>query len=349
MESQGLNAHSSSDAQSPWQQKVQVTAYGFDEAYPKVWLIFEALCLVALLGFFVWSCFIRQPRGDPKKPLPIKAVIAARMMNIITLFLGIFKATVQQSYVVVSMLNQIFYLIAVMLGFYIFWKLIQKLLERLAEEKPSKAFALVAITHWILLGMLSALSAAECALYIAFITKGINVGEGYMKLAYEYNKVSAALSILCWIASMEVLGWIIFIFVSAAPDRRAGLAPLSVGSFFFFLINFILAILQIIYVLEQNMAPEYLDAARTIIEFFCTMGIYTGVLLCFRKWHHVHISPPQKILEAGGDEREVSEEDCNSSLRSYHSMVYSQQQEQLRYSFPQGAASAQQVHMYMPR
>jgi len=152
-------------------------------------------------------------------------------MNIITLFLGIFKATVQQSYVVVSMLNQIFYLIAVMLGFYIFWKLIQKLLERLAEEKPSKAFALVAITHWILLGMLSALSAAECALYIAFIAKGINVGEGYMKLAYEYNKVSAALSILCWIASMEVLGWIIFIFVSAAPDRRVSLhLPCSIDA-----------------------------------------------------------------------------------------------------------------------
>lgn len=383
-----MNAHSSSNAQSPWQQKVQVTAYGFDEAYPKVWLVFEALCLAALLGFLMWSCFIRQPRGDPKKPLPIKTVIAsilsyamqvlllskvicvltansARMMNIITLFLGIFKANVQQSYVIVSMLNQIFYLIAVMLGFYIFWKLIQKLLERLAEDKPSKAFAPVAIAHWVLLGILSALSAAECALYIAFVVKGINVGERYMKLAYEYNKVSAALSILCWLASLEAFCWIIFVFVSSAPDRRvrlyiscsinemltkqAGLVPLSVGSFFFFLINFVLAILQIIYVLEQNMAPEYLDATRTIIEFFCTLGIYAGVLLCFRKWHHVHISPPQKILEAGGDEGEMSEEDCNSSLRSYHSMVYSQQQEQLRYSFPQGAVSAQQVHMYMPR
>jgi len=144
-------------------------------------------------------------------------------MNIITLFLGIFKATVQQSYVIVSMLNQIFYLIAVMLGFYIFWTLIQKLLERLAEDKPSKAFAPVAIAHWILLGILSVLSAAECALYIAFVVKGINVGEAYMKLAFEYNKVSAVLSILCWIASMEVFGWIIFVFGSVVPDRRVSL------------------------------------------------------------------------------------------------------------------------------
>lgn len=145
------------------------------------------------------------------------------MMNIITLFLGIFKANVQQSYVVVSMLNQIFYLIALMLGFYIFWKLIQKLLERLAEDKPSKAFAPVAVAHWVLLGILSALSAAECALYIAFVVKGVNVGERYMKLAYEYNKVSAALSIFCWLASLEAFCWIIFVFVNSAPDRRVRL------------------------------------------------------------------------------------------------------------------------------
>lgn len=153
----------------------------------------------------------------------VLTVNSARMMNIITLFLGIFKANVQQSYVIVSMLNQIFYLIAVMLGFYVFWKLIQKLLERLAEDKPSKAFAPVAIAHWVLLGVLSVLSAVECALYIAFVVKGINVGERYMKLAYEYNKVSAALSIFCWIASLEAFCWIIFVFVSAAPDRRVRL------------------------------------------------------------------------------------------------------------------------------
>lgn len=124
-----------------------------------------------------------------------------------------------------SMLNQAFYLIALMLGFYIFWKLIQKLLERLAEDKPSKAFAPVAIVHWILLGILSALSAAECALYIAFVVKGVNGSDGYMKLAFEYNKVSSALSILCWVASLEALGWIIFVFVAAAPDRRVLLLP----------------------------------------------------------------------------------------------------------------------------
>lgn len=123
------------------------------------------------------------------------------------------------------MLNQAFYLIALMLGFYIFWKLIQKLLERLAEDKPSKAFAPVAIVHWILLGILSALSAAECALYIAFVVKGVNGSDGYMKLAFEYNKVSSALSILCWVASLEALGWIIFVFVAAAPDRRVLLLP----------------------------------------------------------------------------------------------------------------------------
>lgn len=60
--------------QSSWDQKVQVTALGFNEAYTKAWLSFECLSLAALLVFFVWSCFIRQPRGDSTRPLPLKAL-----------------------------------------------------------------------------------------------------------------------------------------------------------------------------------------------------------------------------------------------------------------------------------
>lgn len=63
--------------ESAWHQQVRVTAYGFNEAYLKIWLVFECLSLAVLLGFLLWSCFIRQPRGDPKKPLPLKALIGS--------------------------------------------------------------------------------------------------------------------------------------------------------------------------------------------------------------------------------------------------------------------------------
>ena len=232
---------------SAWNQQVQVTSYGFNDAYPIIWIAFESLSLAALLVFLIWSCFTRQPRGDPKRPLPLKALIgsiliyawwvgyfpiwwvykefnlqcccSARIANIIILFLGIARATVQQSYIVLSMLNQIFYSVTAMLGFYIFWKMVQKLLERVAEKQPSKVFVPVAIVHWVLLAILSALSMAECGTYIAFIVKGINEGSGNLQLVFHYNKLSSGLSILCWVASFEILCWIVFAFVKSGDKK----------------------------------------------------------------------------------------------------------------------------------
>lgn len=118
------------------------------------------------------------------------------------------------------MLNQIFYLLAAMLGFYIFWHVIQKLLERVAETNPSKAFAPLAIVHWVLLGIMSAIAAAECAMYIAFVVRSIDDSSGSLLLAYEYNALSAALSIICWVASLEILGWVVFVSTKAGGDKK---------------------------------------------------------------------------------------------------------------------------------
>ena len=289
---------------------------------------------------------------------------SARLANIILLFLGIARATVQQSYVVLSMLNQIFYSLTAMLGFYIFWKTVQKLLERIAEKKPSKAFVPVAVVHWVLLAILSALSMAECGTYIAFIAKGINEGSRNLQLVFHYNKLSSGLSILCWVASLEILCWIIFAFAKSGDKKvfsfpysnnmnipilmcfmQAELTPLAIGGLFFFIINFVLAIFQIQYVLQQNLAPDYLNVVQSIIEFICTIGTYTGLILCFQKWSsNIRISAPQKPI----DDEEMKEESCASSIRSYHSMVYAQQQQQLHYAVPQGAPPSQQVHMFRP-
>lgn len=145
---------------------------------------------------------------------------SARVANIIILFLGIFQATVQQSYIVLYVLSQIFYLIAIMLGFYIFWHVIHKLLERVTEKNANRSFALMAVIHSVLLGIMSAIAAAECAVYIAFIAKSIGGFTDLLLLAYEYSALSASLSIICWLASTEILGWTIFVFVKAGGDKK---------------------------------------------------------------------------------------------------------------------------------
>ena len=145
---------------------------------------------------------------------------SARVANIIILFLGIFQATVQQSYIVLYVLSQIFYLIAIMLGFYIFWHVIHKLLERVTEKNANRGFALMAVIHSVLLGIMSAIAAAECAVYIALIAKSIGGFTDLLLLAYEYSALSASLSIICWLASTEILGWAIFVFVKAGGDKK---------------------------------------------------------------------------------------------------------------------------------
>lgn len=316
--------------------------------------VYSELCLVSRILSYMMSV----------QGTYLQFCCSARIANIIILFLGIARATVQQSYIVLSMLNQIFYSLTAMLGFYIFWKMVQKLLERVAEKKPNKVFVPVTIVHWVLLAILSALSMAECSTYIAFIVKGINEGSGNLQLVFHYNKLSSGLSILCWVASFEILCWIIFAFVKSGDKKvislpysnymrilmliwsiQAEFTPLVIGGLFFFIINFILAIFQIQYVLQQNLAPDYLNVVESIIEFICTIGTYTGLILCFQRWKsNVSISAPQKLT----DYEETKEESCASSIRSYHSMVYAHQQQQLHYAVPQGAPPSQQVHMFRP-
>lgn len=117
-----------------------------------------------------------------------------------------------------------------------------------------------------------------------------------------------------------------------------------------------MAILQILYVLEQNIAPDYLDAARAAIEFICTIGIYTGIMLGFQQWSHATVisAPRQKSME--DYEKQIMEDsDSSNSITastrsSYHNRAHSPPppQQQFRYSVPEGAPSAQQVHMWMP-
>lgn len=60
-----------------WNEETEIGGYGYNETYLKIWLVFEFLSLTTLLGFLVWSFFIRQPRADSSKPLPMKALVGS--------------------------------------------------------------------------------------------------------------------------------------------------------------------------------------------------------------------------------------------------------------------------------
>lgn len=153
-------------------------------------------------------------------------IFSARITNIIVLFFTILNETVKNSFVVVNILNLIFYLTAFMLGFFVFWYLVHKLLERVTERSPSNIYGIVAIAHWVLLAIMSAIVVAECAVYIAYIAKSFINPDKLLILLINLYQLSSALDIICWIASIEILGFMIFIFVKAGTEKRVCTSPL---------------------------------------------------------------------------------------------------------------------------
>lgn len=152
-------------------------------------------------------------------------IYSALVTNIIALILSILEATVKESYVVVSILNLIFYLITFLLGFFVFWYLVHKLLERVLERTSSNINRIVTIIHWVILVIFCAIAIAECAVYIASVAENFIDSYASWLLTYDFNNVSSALTIIFWVASIEILGWYIFIAVKTGTEKRVYISP----------------------------------------------------------------------------------------------------------------------------
>lgn len=152
-------------------------------------------------------------------------IYSALVTNIIALILSIVEATVKESYVVISILNLIFYLITFLLGFFVFWYLVHKLLERVTETSSSNISRMVAMAHWVILVIFVAIAIAECAVYIASVAENFIDSYASWLLTYDFNNVSSALTILFWVASIEILCWYIFIAVKAGTEKRVCICP----------------------------------------------------------------------------------------------------------------------------
>lgn len=128
------------------------------------------------------------------------------------------NATVQMYYVIDLMLNEFFGLAAGCLIFFVFYHLIHSILNRLTDA--GKPYAVVAIVHWVILGLVSVVSLATFGLYVAFQVQYVQ-NYYYSSIAKQYNNLEAARAIIWWILSLEIVAWFIFIVVKAGSHRFA--------------------------------------------------------------------------------------------------------------------------------
>lgn len=130
------------------------------------------------------------------------------------------------------MLYDFFGILSSCLVFYVFYNLIHGLLDRLTDA--GRPYAWVSTVHWILLGLVSALSIVAWALFVAF--EVLQVSDGYnvsYKVTNAYIKVDSARSIVYWVLSLEILAWAIFVIAKAGSHRFNSKVSVIKPSLFF--------------------------------------------------------------------------------------------------------------------
>ena len=133
------------------------------------------------------------------------------------------EATVTNYYVIVLILNVFFGLLRDCLLLFVFYNLVRAFLDRLTDV--GKPYAAVTIIHWVILGLLSALSITSWAMYVAYEVKFVQ-SETDLEFIHTYVQLESARAIIFWIASLEVLVWAIFVtskayrFISKVNENK---------------------------------------------------------------------------------------------------------------------------------
>ncbi|RHZ73854.1 hypothetical protein CDV55_107941 [Aspergillus turcosus] len=283
-------SHSSSgysySSNSPWNEEVTFGLYT-NRSYFIAQLAFEFLTLGVLFLFLFGCFFIRQPKALPKT-LPKKGLVLGILCYIISelltipyLFFYLCEVTVKQSYVVMLMFQTIFWFLALFLMFYVFYRVIEAYLSRIANG--GKTFLPVSILHWVFLGVLGILMVVNAAIYIALLVMDVN-GSSQRQLIGPYNNIVEARIIISWLMSLEILVWTIFIIAKSRFSSKTGSITLALAAFFLFVFSLEQMIVTIMYTIEANRTPVYLNLVTSVISFFCTIGIYFGFIFCCIQW-----------------------------------------------------------------
>lgn len=119
------------------------------------------------------------------------------------------------TYIAMTILCHIFYVLALPILLYTFHQIIQRYLERIASAKKKASVA--SMVHSIILFVLSGLSGADCGLWIAYWVRYTRQhGTAYVSIAQPL--LSFIRVVLFWLASLEVLYWAIFCY-KATPSN----------------------------------------------------------------------------------------------------------------------------------
>lgn len=135
------------------------------------------------------------------------------ILTIIYLFFYVFEATVKQSYVVLLMFQTIFNLLALILIFYVFYRILHNYLNRLYHSR--KGFLKFTYLHWGILGIISVLSLVEAILRIVTLVQSVNSYDS-LKLDLDLARLSGARMIISWLASLEIILCAVFVVIKSS-------------------------------------------------------------------------------------------------------------------------------------
>ncbi|CAI7661693.1 unnamed protein product [Penicillium manginii] len=279
------------------------TSFSLDEYTPKSLFIagfaFDILFALAIIGFLIWSCLIRGHNGQTKGV--VVALVAWLCAQITTIVYEIFflaEAVITQYYNIDLMLQVFFSDLAILMVVFVFYNLTHRLLNRLTDS--GKPYAAVAIVHWIILGILTAVSLAAWAMYVVVRVRYVQGPyTGLEMFSLDLNKVDGARAILFFVVSLEIFAWVLFAAIKAGSHRFTSRIPIYAllgGSICWFALTLTNAVVYIRYYIEfVFVVPDYLQTALAILQFLFGVGTLVGILLCCQKWRHIDdsIGKPQ--------------------------------------------------------
>ncbi|KAJ5800329.1 uncharacterized protein N7518_002397 [Penicillium psychrosexuale] len=284
---------------NPWSDTIWLSLeYYYPDEYKPLFItqfVFDILSLLAFVAFLIWACRIRN------RNLPLKALICALISSICCQIniiaweaLYVAEAEVTMYYLISLMLWDFFKVVAICLTFYVFWNLIHRLLGFIRVS--GKPHAAVTTIHYLLLSIIFVASLAEWGMCVASYVRGV-VSTLNADMQWSWTQLNAAVYIIYWVLSLELLVWGIFLAIKArsyAFWSKSPVMALVTAAISWCAVCSTLAIIYIRYSLMPTSAydwPIYLDAARTIVQFVLWVGTYTGLLLCCVKWHTVDQQP----------------------------------------------------------
>lgn len=154
--------------------------------------------------------------SSPPLPKAKLTVPSAQLLTLIYEILELASAVVKQYYVIDFMLQEFFSVVSSCALFLVFYQTIHLLLDRLTDS--GKPYAPLRIIHWVLLGLVTVLSLAEFAVYVAVEYKSVEETITY-KIIDSWRKLYSARCIIYFVMAFEIFVWTIFVTMKAGTHR----------------------------------------------------------------------------------------------------------------------------------